>query len=133
MARADQILNEMVSRIRDAMHPKRIVLFGSRARGEARLDSDFDLLIINESDKPRCQRSARLYGILADLPAEVEVLVYTPQEVQEWSSVPQAFITTALREGKVLYEGEGRTDSQLASKSRKRRAGAKRFADRRSL
>jgi len=36
----------------------------------------------------------------------VDVMVYTPEEVTEWSAVPQAFITTAVREGKVLYERE---------------------------
>jgi hypothetical protein len=44
---------------------------------------------------------------LADLPVEVEVMVYTPEEVEEWSEVPQAFVTTALREGATIYERRG--------------------------
>ncbi len=104
MSRTDQLLQEMVSRIREAVEPERIVLFGSRARGTERADSDFDLLVIKESDEPRYRRSAPLYTKLADLPAEVEIVVYTPEEVREWSNVPQAFVSTALREGKVLYE-----------------------------
>jgi len=107
MSPTDQILAEMVARIRESVHPERIILFGSRARGDARAESDFDLLVIKQSDEPRYRRSARLYGLLADLPAEVDVMVYTPREVQEWSGVSQAFVTTALREGKVLYEREG--------------------------
>ena len=99
-----QLLDEMVNRIREAMQPERIVLFGSRARGTARGNSDFDLLVIKESDEPRYRRSAPLYTRLADLPVEVEVVVYTPEEVRDWSQVPQAFVSTALREGKVLYE-----------------------------
>jgi predicted nucleotidyltransferase len=94
----------MVARIRNAMDPDRIVLFGSRARGQARPDSDFDLLIIKESDQPRHRRAAPLYTKLRDLPVEVEIVVYTPEEVADWSQVPEAFVTTALREGKVLYE-----------------------------
>mgnify|MGYP003756494931 CR=1 FL=1 len=100
----DQLLQEMVTRIREAVQPERIVLFGSRARGTERPESDFDLLVIKESDEPRYRRSAPLYTKLADLPAEVEIVVYTPEEVQEWSNVPQAFISTVLREGRVLYE-----------------------------
>ena len=101
---ADVILEQVVARIRDAAQPDRIILFGSRARGSARADSDYDLLVIKESDEPRYRRAASLYTKLADLPVEVEVLVYTPAEVEDWSQVPEAFVTTALREGKVLYE-----------------------------
>lgn len=104
---ADRLLNEVITRIRRVLHPERIVLFGSRARGEARPGSDYDLLVIQESDQPRYRRSGPVYTAVADLPAEVEVLVYTPAEVREWDSVPQAFVTTALREGKVVYESEG--------------------------
>ena len=50
---ADTLLNEVITRIRRVLHPERIVLFGSRARGEARPGSDYDLLVIQESDQPR--------------------------------------------------------------------------------
>lgn len=100
----DRILDEIVDRISSMEHPERIILFGSRARGTARPDSDFDLLVIKESQEPRYRRSAPLYTRLADLPVEVEVVVFTPHEVAEWSNVPEAFVTTAIREGKVLYE-----------------------------
>jgi hypothetical protein len=42
--------------------------------------------------------------VFADLPDEVDVVVYTPDEIEEWGNVPMAFATAALREGKVLYE-----------------------------
>lgn len=100
----DLLLQEMVRRIREIAAPERIFLFGSRARGRARNDSDYDLLVIQESEKPRYQRSVPLYPALADLPAEVDILVYTPEEVHEWSGVPQAFVSTAIREGRLVYE-----------------------------
>lgn len=34
----------------------------------------------------------------------MDILVYSPKEVKEWSGVRQAFVTTALREGQVIYE-----------------------------
>ncbi len=100
------LLKEMVSRIRKTLNPERIILFGSRARGQAGNKSDYDLVVIQESDQPRYRRSVPLYPALADLPVEVDVVVYTPTEVQEWSAVPQDFISTAIREGKVIYERE---------------------------
>ena len=107
MPQTDQVLEEIVGRIRDTLRPKRIILFGSRARGDARAGSDYDLLVIQESEEPRYRRAVPVYCALAGVPAEVEVLVYTPDEVREWSAVPQAFVTTAIREGKLVYEGQG--------------------------
>ena len=100
----DRWLEEMVARIRNAVQPERIILFGSRARGQARPSSDYDLLVVQESDEPRYRRAVPLYTVLADLPVEVNILVYTPREIWEWSAVPQAFVTTAIREGKLIYE-----------------------------
>jgi predicted nucleotidyltransferase len=101
------LVRDIVRRIVDAVQPEKVILFGSQARGDARPNSDFDVLVIKQSDEPRYRRSARLYAALADLPVEVEVMVYTPEEVKEWSAVPQAFISTAVREGTTVYERRG--------------------------
>lgn len=98
----------IIRRIVETAQPDKIILFGSWARGDARPNSDFDLLVIKDSNEPRYRRSIPLYVALADLPAEVEVMVYTPAEVEEWRLVPQAFVTTAVREGVTIYEGAGR-------------------------
>ncbi len=101
------IFPEIVRRIRAVANPQKIVLFGSRARGEDRPQSDIDLLVIEDSLLPRHRRPIPLYAALADLPVEVDmdVVVYTPAEVEEWHGASAAFVTTALREGRVLYEG----------------------------
>ena len=103
----DDVVRDIVRRIVDTAHPEKVILFGSQARGDARPGSDFDVLVIKDSDEPRHRRSVPLYVALADLPVEVEVMVYTPEEVEEWSEVPQAFVTTALREGTTIYERRG--------------------------
>ena len=101
-----EVIEEVIRRIVRVADPQKVILFGSRARGDARPDSDFDLLLVRESHQPRHARSAPLYTALADVPLEVEVMVYTPAEIEEWAGVPGAFVTTAIREGKVLYERE---------------------------
>ena len=63
--------------------------------------------MVRESNQRREAFRADLHRVLASVPAEVEVMVYTPAEIDEWRDVPQAFVTTALREGKVLYEKQG--------------------------
>ncbi len=104
---ASDVFAEIVRRIRAVANPRKIVLFGSRARGEHRPQSDIDLLVIEDSLLPRHRRPIPLYAALADLPIDVdtEVVVYTPAEVEEWRGASAAFVTTALREGRVLYEG----------------------------
>jgi predicted nucleotidyltransferase len=99
----ERLLQEIVRRIRQAGTPQRIVLFGSRARGDSKPDSDLDLLIIEESPLPRYRRAIPyLRALLGVFPAK-DVLVYTPAEVAAWADVPNAFVTTALREGRTLY------------------------------
>jgi uncharacterized protein len=100
----EDLLQEVVRRILSVGSPEKIVLFGSRARGEARPDSDLDLLIVEESDLPRYKRSTRYRMVLMGLFPEKDIVVWTPSEVKEWTQVPNAFITTILAEGKVLYE-----------------------------
>jgi len=103
----DALIRDIVRGIVDTVQPEKVILFGSQARGDARPNSDFDVLVIKQSDEPRYRRSIPLYVALADLPVEVEVMVYTPEEVDEWSQVPQAFVTTAVREGTAIYERRG--------------------------
>ena len=86
---------------------RRLCCSAAGPEGDARAGSDFDVLVIKHSDEPRYRRSVPIYMALADLPVEVEVMVYTPEEVEEWNEVPQAFVTTAMREGITIYERRG--------------------------
>jgi predicted nucleotidyltransferase len=103
-ATSDIAADEIVRRLLSAGHPERVVLFGSRARSDSGPASDYDLLIVQRSNKPRYERAGAYYRALSDLPVEVDIVVFTPEEVEDWRSVPQAFVTTALREGRILYE-----------------------------
>jgi uncharacterized protein len=94
----------IVQRLLAAGQPEKIILFGSRARDAAHACSDYDLLIVQHSGIPRVARAGPYYRALSDLPVEVDIVVFTPDEIKDWERVPQAFTTTALREGRTLYE-----------------------------
>ncbi len=99
-----ETLEKITRRIVDGFHPQRLILFGSRARGDERRDSDFDLLIIAPSDQSRWQRVVPVYRALAGLGVSKDVAWWTPEEIAEWRNVKTHFINTVLREGIVLYE-----------------------------
>jgi len=100
----NELLHTIVDAILKAGSPQKIILFGSHARGQSRSDSDLDLLIIEDSELPRYKRSVRYLRALIGLYPEKDIIVWTPQEIEEWINVPNAFISTVLREGKSLYE-----------------------------
>lgn len=99
-----ELLDDVVQRILHVGSPRRIVLFGSRARGDARRNSDLDLLIIEDSELPRYRRPPRYLRALVGVFPAKDIVVWTPAEVTAWRDVPNAFITSALREGRTLYE-----------------------------
>ncbi len=112
----EAVLREVVRRIVDAVDPESIILFGSHGRGTPHRQSDLDILVVMESRLPRYKRAIPVYRALAGLLIPKDILVYTPDEIEAWSEVPEAFITTVVREGKRLYEktGERRSGAEVA-------------------
>ncbi|MFN4293811.1 MAG: nucleotidyltransferase domain-containing protein [Thermoflexales bacterium] len=96
-------LDRLTQIVVEQFHPQKVILFGSRARGDAKPDSDYDILIIAPSDKKRRRRTPPVYRALSGLGVPKEIVWWTPEEVEQWRAVKAHFITTALREGKVLY------------------------------
>lgn len=99
-----EMIQRMTRQIVEHFHPWRIILFGSHARGDARGDSDFDLLIVAPSDEPRWRRTVAVYRLLAGMGVPKDILWWTPEEIAEWRGVKSHFINRVLREGKTLYE-----------------------------
>jgi len=100
----DAKLEEIVRRLVQSVDPDRIIMFGSRARGEAGPDSDLDILIVKDSDEPRHRRAIPAYHALAGLGIPTDILWRTAAEIEEWAGVPNYVTTRALREGRILYE-----------------------------
>ncbi len=96
-------IENVARRIGDKTNAKAVVLFGSHARNQAQENSDVDLLVIAESNLPRHKRSRQLHLMFKPYPFAMDILVYTPKEVEAESQFELSFISRVLREGKRLY------------------------------
>jgi predicted nucleotidyltransferase len=100
----DAALAEIVRRLVEAYQPERIYLFGSKARGNAGLDSDYDLMVVVPDDAPPERRRSRLaYEVLWGTGTAADVLVWTRQQFEDRLHVRASLAATVLREGRVLH------------------------------
>lgn len=97
-------LSEAIRRIAQQFDPLRIILFGSWARGQARPDSDLDLLVVLSRVDDKRQAAIRIGNALSDLPVSKDIVVTTPEEIAARGDVIGQVLRPALREGKVVYE-----------------------------
>lgn len=95
---------EMVRRIVERFDPDKIVLFGSRARGDAGPESDVDLLVVMPVEGSRRAKAAEIRLTLCGLGVPIDVIVVEPGDVERARATLGGVTRAALREGKVLHE-----------------------------
>lgn len=94
----------IVERLVEAYQPERIYLFGSKARGDAGPDSDFDLMIVVPDEAPEDRKRSRLaYERLWGTGTAADVLVWTRARFESRSCLRASLPGTILREGRLLY------------------------------
>jgi len=97
------LVEEIVRRVTSAVHPLRVILFGSAARGEMSPESDIDLLIVMPDGTRRREASRRAYRALSGLGISKDVIVVTESDVKEFGENPSLVIKPALEEGWEVY------------------------------
>ena len=104
----EDLLQGMVRTIVTEVDPEMVILFGSRARGEATPESDVDLIVIQKGplvgNRSKVREEARLYKALARVRVRKDILVYSRDDVEYWKDSRNYVLARALREGRVLYE-----------------------------
>jgi predicted nucleotidyltransferase len=116
---SNELLAEMTRRLVAELQPEQIILFGSRAWGSPRGDSDVDLLVIVPSAagtgadlELRARRCLRGLGVAKD------ILVRTRDEVERLRDVPASLEAMVLSRGRVLYADSQRgTRAELVGQS----------------
>ena len=97
----DAGLSRFAIRLEDAIGAERVLLFGSRARGDARADSDYDILVVSAKFRgvSRLERPVPLYELFYEsgIHAPVDIFCLTPEEF-EWASNHITLVNAVLPE-----------------------------------
>ena len=100
----NSVLSRIIDVIVSTLDPDTIILFGSRARGDAREDSDFDICVLKTGISERRPVARRLYRALYGVGAPVELIVDTPDTFNKFKDNPHLIYRDIARYGKVVYE-----------------------------
>ncbi|MFH1213365.1 MAG: nucleotidyltransferase domain-containing protein [Candidatus Neomarinimicrobiota bacterium] len=100
---SQKTINDIVSKIARFNRPEKIFLFGSYARGEMDENSDLDLLIVEETDLPAHKRATEIRKQLIHSKIPIDIIVYTPEEIEERKNVQSTLVNEVIRNGKLVY------------------------------
>jgi len=104
---SEALIQQITEKIVRECHPHKIILFGSLAWGKPKQDSDVDLLIIMDSEVTRPDvRAMQVKRLLYGFHCPMDLLVYTPKEVETCLQRGNLFIREILEEGRLLYAGQ---------------------------
>ena len=103
-ARNIQTIKRLTELLIEAAKPKRIIMFGSQARGDAGEASDLDVMVVEEGVADRAAEMVRLNRLLRSLDIAVDLLVVSAEKFDYWCDTPGNVYFEAATEGEVLYE-----------------------------
>ena len=96
-------IDRMVKRIVAKFQPQQVILFGSHARGEARADSDVDLLVVMDVEGTVHEQILEIRLALHDILVPKDIIVTRPEDFAWRKEVVGTIEWVAEHEGKVLY------------------------------
>ena len=99
-----QIVLKLTGVLAEASRPKRIILFGSLARGDAAVQSDFDIMVVEEKPADRFAEMVRLNRLIRSFDIAVDLLVVSEEKFQYWRETPGNIYYEASTAGEVLYQ-----------------------------
>ena len=100
-------LRHLVNILVREVEPDRIILFGSRARGENEEQSDYDICILKTGVMQRRKLAKQIYRLLYDINAPVDVIVETPERFEQLKDNRFLIYKDIAKHGQVIYERKG--------------------------
>jgi uncharacterized protein len=97
-------ISEIVNKIIFGYNPEKIILFGSYATGNPDENSDLDLFVVKETDLPRPDRTVELRKMIYGSMVPIDLIVFTPEEVEASKNNKFSLVYAVLNTGKTLYE-----------------------------
>ena len=97
------VLDTLVRQIVARAHPRRIILFGSAARGQFTSDSDLDVLVVMPNGIDRRRTAQELIVELAGLGVAKDIVAVTEDDVRDYWNNRTLVLYPALTEGRELY------------------------------
>ncbi len=96
-------IKELCRQIVERFRPQKVILFGSYAYGVSNADSDIDLLVVMPFDGRVHEQAVKIRkGLKTSMP--IDLLVRTPEQVQERVEMEDFFMREIVDQGKILYE-----------------------------
>ncbi|MCD6335977.1 MAG: nucleotidyltransferase domain-containing protein [Candidatus Latescibacteria bacterium] len=98
-----EIIDHLVRSIVEAVHPLRILLFGSAVRGEMTPNSDIDVMVVMPEGVHRRRTAQFLYRRIKGLGVPFDILGATPDDLDKHKDHIGLIYRTVLREGRQIY------------------------------
>ena len=98
-----KVISKLVQGIVEAIHPLRIILFGSAVRNEMGPDSDIDVLVVMPKGVHRRQTAQFLYRHVRGIGMPFDILVVTPDDLEKHKNNIGLIYRTILQEGREVY------------------------------
>lgn len=99
----DNPLEKAIDIIIQVANPDKIILFGSRARGDSKKDSDYDLCVLKRNVEHRRKLAQQIYVSLCDVSTPIDVIVQTPDKFDELKDDPYLVYKQIAKDGVVVY------------------------------
>jgi predicted nucleotidyltransferase len=107
LKRKDRIFEAIVKKLKDELRLSKLFLFGSRNDGRSTKDSDYDFVaVVPKSSLPRFKREVNARLALKDIPAAIDIFVYTESEFEKARKEIGSIAEIASVEGREIPLGD---------------------------
>lgn len=99
-----KVLKKAIKSIVDTANPDKIILFGSRAKGTAKKDSDYDFLVLKNRVSNKRKLGQKIYMNFDSIGAPVDLIVEETAVYEKHKNKSYKMYNEISNDGAVVYE-----------------------------